>query len=68
MDRFEFNLGATVSIIVSGEFGQVIARAEYLMGENQFLVRYCAADRRAVEGWWNASALVLKDSAEVGHE
>ena len=61
-DAFEFNLGATVAIIVSGEFGQVIARAEYLSGENQFLVRYRAADGRAVEAWWNASALVLKET------
>jgi hypothetical protein len=64
MNTFEFNLGASVSIIVSGEFGQVIARAEYLDGENQFLVRYRAADGRAVEAWWNGSALVLKETGD----
>ena len=49
-DAFEFNPGATVAIIVSGE--------------NQFLVRYRAADGRAVEAWWNASALVLKETGD----
>lgn len=46
-----------VSLDMSGERGIVIARAEYLHGENQYLVRYLAADGRQVESWWNESAL-----------
>jgi hypothetical protein len=56
-DTFEFALEADVSIITSGEAGTVVGRLEYLNGENSYLVRYKAADGRAVEAWWNESAL-----------
>lgn len=68
MNTFQFNMGATVTIIASGEFGQVVGRAEYIVGENQYFVRYCARDGRAVEVWWGASALMLDASAGAAHE
>jgi hypothetical protein len=52
-----FELGASVRISVSGETGVVIGLATYLDQSPQALVRYCAADGRAVESWWNFSAL-----------
>lgn len=57
MNEFKFGLGQTVSITASLESGEVIARAEYATSENSYLVRYKAADGRAVESWWGESAL-----------
>lgn len=57
MKSFKFNLNAHVSIAASGEAGEVVARAEYAAAENGYLVRYKAADGRAVEAWWGESAL-----------
>lgn len=57
MSQFEFNLNQQVQITVSGETGQVIARAEYLTGTNSYLLRYRSSDGRAVEAWWNEEAL-----------
>lgn len=54
--NFQFALGAAVAITVSSEKGVVIGRAEYINAENSYLVRYKAADGRAVESWWNESA------------
>lgn len=50
-------LESTVTIIASGETGEVIGRAEYSHSENQYQVRYKSADGRAVESWWAESAL-----------
>lgn len=57
MPKFKFDLGQGVTIVVSGEEGEVIGRAEFSKSEDQYLVRYKAADGRAVESWWNVSAL-----------
>ena len=57
MDKFKFQLGATVVIGVSGEAGVVIGRAEYQHSENSYYVRYKGADGRAFECWWQESAL-----------
>jgi len=54
---FRFELGDNVGIIVSSERGMVIARAEYLESEPQYLLRYKAADGRACEAWWAENAL-----------
>lgn len=54
---WNFELGAMVKIIASGEEGEVIGRAEYESSENSYFVRYKAGDGRAVEAWWNESAL-----------
>lgn len=59
-----FALGQQVRIRVSTEVGTVIGQAKYRYGEDSFLVRYCAADVRAVEHWWGESALVEADTAE----
>jgi hypothetical protein len=55
--QFAFNLAQAVKISASGETGSIIGRAEYTSGENSYLLRYKAADGRAVENWWNESAL-----------
>jgi len=54
---FKFQLGEGVVIVVSGERGNVIARAEYLNCDPQYLVRYKAGDGRAIESWWSEDAL-----------
>ncbi len=46
-----------VEIVCSGEQGFIIGKASYSEGSAQALVRYKAADGRAVESWWNESAL-----------
>jgi hypothetical protein len=55
--KFKFELNAQVSIGVSSEAGEVIARAEYATAENSYLVRYKSAQGVAVEAWWPESAL-----------
>lgn len=57
MNPFEFAIGQHVTITASGERGEVIGRAEYKTSENAYLIRYKAADDRAVESWWGESAL-----------
>lgn len=57
MSSFKFELKQVVSITESGESGLVVARGEYIAAESQYLVRYKAADGRAVEQWWVESAL-----------
>lgn len=57
MREYEFKLLDEVVITVSGERGTVIGRAEYASMDDQYLVRYCAADGRAVEAWWASGAL-----------
>ena len=54
---FKFDLRQIVYIIESGEAGAIIGRAEYDTSENSYLLRYKAADGRAVEQWWMESAL-----------
>lgn len=57
MSSFKFTLGQQAQIAVSGETGQIIARAEYTTGTNSYLLRYKSADGRAVEAWWNEDAV-----------
>lgn len=54
---FEFELGQTVKISCSDEFGEILGRAEYVKSENQYFMRYKCADGRASENWWAESAL-----------
>ena len=58
---FKFNLGDKVKISISGEAGEIIGRAEYSKSETDYQLRYKAADGRAVEEWWNESALEKTD-------
>lgn len=54
---FKKDLGEVVVISASGESGEVIGRAEYKASEDNYLIRYQAADGRAIEAWWAESAL-----------
>lgn len=56
-DASTFALGSLAYIRASGEGGTIVARGEYIAGENQYLLRYQANDGRAVEQWWGESAL-----------
>jgi hypothetical protein len=58
VSKFEFDLEQFVSITTSGEVGYIVGRAQYSQGENSYLLRYKAADGRAVEAWWGESTLV----------
>lgn len=55
----QFALNDEVTIAASGESGTIIARAEYSASAPQYLIRYKAADGRAVESWWNEDAIKL---------
>jgi hypothetical protein len=57
MSDFEFQLGEQVKIIISGETGEVIGRAEYVATAPSYFVLFKAADGRAVTGWWEADFL-----------
>jgi hypothetical protein len=54
---FRFEINQAVMITASGESGVVVGRAEYATSENSYYVRYRAGDGRAVEQWWQESAL-----------
>jgi hypothetical protein len=57
MGGFKFNMGQQVAIEASGETGEIIGRAEYTTAENNYLIRYKAADGRATEQWWQENSL-----------
>jgi hypothetical protein len=55
----KYQLTEEVLIEVSGEKGRIVGRGDYELSQPQYLIRYCAGDGRAVEQWWNESALRL---------
>lgn len=57
MSKFKFELTQPITILISGEIGEIIGRAEYIHSENNYMIRYKCADGRAVESWWAESAL-----------
>lgn len=57
MSNYQYSLNEHVRIEVSGEAGLIIARAEYLYNENNYLIRYKSSDGSANESWWVESAL-----------
>lgn len=59
MEEFKFGLGEAVKISYSAEVAEIIGRAEYSNSCNKYLLRYKAADGRAVEAWWDEDALEL---------
>jgi hypothetical protein len=63
---FKFSLTQQLQVSVSGEQGECIARSEHAAADPQYLLRYRAADGRAVEAWWTERALsaVADDSAQ----
>lgn len=54
---FKFPMKSKVKIVISGESGTVIGRAEYATGENNYRIRYTLKNGVAVERWWTESAL-----------
>jgi len=60
MSEFKFCNGDKVMIECSGEEGVILGRAEYSTSENQYYLRYKAGDGRAVDSWWQESALIKK--------
>lgn len=60
MEGFKFTLGQATTITASGEKGEVVGRADFKHQEDQYFIRYKAADGRAVESWWTESALTIK--------
>lgn len=58
----KIELKQNVTIVASGEQGEVIGRAEYTIAEPSYLVRYKSADGRAVEAWWAEDALEVSYS------
>lgn len=55
--NFKFNLGVDVVLEQSGETGKVVGRADFSTQDNQYLVRYKAADGRLCECWWAEEAV-----------
>ena len=56
-DKWEYPLGARVSLLTSDEQGEIIGRAEYKEGPSMYLVLYKSGAGRQVEEWWSASKL-----------
>jgi len=54
---FALEIGTIVKIKVSGESGEIIGRAQYRSGVDQYLIRYKCGDGRAVESWWQIDAI-----------
>ncbi|TPG61507.1 hypothetical protein [Ewingella americana] len=65
MKKFMFELAAKVVVLISGEAGQVKARAEYVNHANAYLIHYKAADGRAVDSWFDEDE--IQDSAHGFH-
>ncbi|WP_312804214.1 hypothetical protein [Atlantibacter hermannii] len=64
---YKFHLSQLVNLRISDEWGEVQARAQYLNGENQYLVHYQAADKCATERWYSESQLVaVEDDRSPG--
>ena len=57
----QFELKQKVTIVTSGETGEIIGRGDYTHSEATYLIRYKSSDGRAVENWWNESALVATE-------
>ena len=52
-NEFRYELEQAMKISASGETGVIVGRAEYTTAEDSYLLRYKAADGRAVEAWWS---------------
>ena len=64
---YKFHLSQLVNLRISEEWGEVQARAQYLNGENQYLVHYQAADKCATERWYAESQLeAVEDDRSPG--
>jgi hypothetical protein len=54
---FEYELNQLVMIMASSESGVVVARAQYVGSQNQYLIRYKNGMGCAVEQWWAADSI-----------
>ncbi|XAT57874.1 hypothetical protein GN241_11180 [Rhodobacteraceae bacterium IMCC1335] len=56
---FKFDIGHRTALAESGgtEEGRIIGCAQYEHSEDNYYLRYRAADGRCVEAWWPESAL-----------
>ncbi|MEI9716327.1 hypothetical protein [Moellerella wisconsensis] len=54
---FKHELGQAVQVTISGEEGNVKARAEYQDGPNQYYIHYLSADGRAQDAWFEEGEL-----------
>ena len=57
MKSYNFEMGQTVKLSLTGESGTIIGRAEFKYSENSYYLRYVAADGRQVQQWHDESAL-----------
>jgi hypothetical protein len=62
VSQFKFTLGQRAVLVISGEKGTVVGRAEYLDYPPAFQLEYVAADGRATSGWFTGREL---DALEV---
>lgn len=60
---FNFDLGDR-AVLLSGEEGEIIGRAEYSEGIDTYFIRYTAADGRLVQDWWSEAAIQSADAPE----
>jgi len=49
---FKLELNQAVQVIISGEKGHIKGRSEYSSADNQYYIRYLAADGRSTDGWF----------------
>lgn len=54
---FDFKLGDSVNLALSGEKGEIVGRAHYVNAIPSYLVRYVAADGRQIETWLAEDAI-----------
>jgi len=58
MSQFKYELESPVKLVMSGERGEILGRAEYAkVDEPSYYVRYLAGDGRLVESWWDEGAI-----------
>lgn len=57
LKTFKHSLGQAVKVTISGETGQVKARAEYTRSCNCYLIHYQTADGRAADRWFDEDEL-----------
>lgn len=56
--NFAFDMDEKVNVRLSGEKGEVTARAEFIDSPNQYLVSYTAADGRFSQAWFTERDLI----------
>ena len=57
---FDYKLGDAVKLVLSGETGHIVGRAQFSYANPEYRIRYLAADGRQVEDWITESAIEAK--------